>query len=98
MSNAKHSPTPWHLAPGDNPVDVSRTVDADGYFLFGDNCGPAKADAALIVEAVNERDKLRDLLRRLCDEWESSDWAAPEYHPGRELIREAREAIGEGNR
>ena len=73
---------------------------------------PDNATAALIVEAVNgveatrklqrtllgwsiERDRLRDLVRRMCDELESH------YHePGSMddpcIVREAREAIGEG--
>lgn len=55
---AKHSPLPWRLAPGDNPPDFSRTVDDRGCFVFGDNSGPKKADAALIVRAVNERDTI----------------------------------------
>ena len=52
---AKHSPLPWRLAPGDNPPDFSRTVDARDCFVFGDNSGPKEADAVLIVEAVNGR-------------------------------------------
>ena len=55
---AKHSPLPWRLAPGDNPPDFSRTVDARGCFVFGDNSGPKKADADLIIDAVNAFDRV----------------------------------------
>ena len=66
-----------------------------------------EANAALIVDAVNERDRLRDLVRRLT---EYAD-AVTGYHPpaievvssehpawtfdGAALLREARAAIGE---
>ena len=62
---AKHSPLPWRLAPGDNPPDFSRTVDGRGCFVFGDNSGPKKADAALIVEAVNGRQSDEALIASL---------------------------------
>jgi hypothetical protein len=89
----------------------------------------AKADAALIVEAVNEhhdlyaawlesasglvkttsdlygetkrrvaaeaeRDRLRDLVRRLCDELESH-YYEPQSMDDPSIVREARAAIGE---
>lgn len=94
----KHSPTPWRLAPGDNPPDFSCTVDARGCFVFGDNSGPKKADAALIVDAVNERARLRELVRRLADTLQSIIDAAEGRGVGRldeGLVREAREATGE---
>lgn len=51
-----------------------------------------EANAALIVAAVNERDKLRDIVRRLADNLNG-------YHlvgeRERALLREARAAIGE---
>jgi hypothetical protein len=53
-----------------------------------------EANAALIVAAVNERDRLRDLVRRLCDLFTPGT-----IHPDgtmERLLREAREAIGEG--
>jgi hypothetical protein len=101
----KHSPTPWRV------VNVNQTyhVDAaDGGFvaLF-----VSEANAALIVEAVNgmdamlklqrtllgwsiERDRLRDLVRRFADGVRNYRFAAgPETNA---LLREAREALGEG--
>ena len=55
---AKHSPTPWRIADGmsETIVDELNRVQASA----------ANAEtAALIVEAVNDRDRLRDLVRRL---------------------------------
>ena len=66
----------------------------------------AKADAALIVAAVNERDRLRDIVRRMADLSESL-LANYEYRyredansmafvdNTRGFLREARAAIGE---
>lgn len=52
-----------------------------------------EANAALIVAAVNERDRLRDIVRRLCDELESH-YYEPQSMDDRSVIREARAAIG----
>ena len=61
MSNTlNYSPLPWHRAPGDNPRDFSRTEDANGRFIFGDNSGPSGANTELIVKAVN---KYHDQIR-----------------------------------
>lgn len=47
----------------------------------------------LIVDAVNERDYLRDLVRRLCDELDSH-YHEPVSMDDPCIIREARAAIG----
>lgn len=55
------APRPWRI----ENINQTYHVDAaDGSFvaLF-----VSEADAALIVEAVNERDRLRDLVRRLAE-------------------------------
>ena len=68
-----------------------------------------EADAALIVDAVNERDRLRDIVRTFSDVTHSlvanyedhyrDDQNSMEYVANvRELIREARAAIGERTR
>lgn len=82
---AKSSPTPWRV----ENINQTYHVDAaDGGFvaLF-----VSEADAALIVEAVNERDRLRDLVRRLVHQFEGR----ATYDDDAALLREAREAIGE---
>ena len=51
-----------------------------------------EANARLIVDAVNERDRLRDIVRRFADYAET-------YHAlgvqGKQLVAEARAAVGE---
>ena len=82
----KHSPTPWRV---ENVNQTYHVEAADGGFvaLF-----VSEADAALIVEAVNERDRLRDLILRLVDAL--GFFSDLENHEI-DLLREAREAIGE---
>lgn len=79
------SPLPWHTANFINGIE-----DA--------NNGKVAAnlrdeDAALIVDAVNERDRLRDIVKRMEDN-------LARYHligeRDRALLREARAALGEG--
>jgi hypothetical protein len=53
-----------------------------------------EANAALIVDAVNERDRLRDLVRRLLPL--ASERLATMAAGDCDLLREALEAIGEG--
>ena len=52
-----------------------------------------EANAALIVEAVNERDRLRDIVRRLLM-LRRGDIAVP-MDMEKQILREARAAIGE---
>ena len=59
----------------------------------------AEAVAALIVAAVNERDRLRDIVRRLADSLQGIMDAAEGRGEGvldEALLREARAALGEG--
>jgi len=86
------SPRPWRA---EQPGDECRfwTIrNPDGVSVC---TAWREADAALIVAAVNERDRLRDLVRRLADDIER-------YHlvgeRDRALLREARAAIGEDAR
>lgn len=87
------SPRPWRVVDPhyeDAGVDI---FDAEGARVCGDLI---TADAALIVAAVNERDRLRDLVRRMADTLEhvSNEYRFDFY----ELVREARAAIGEEDR
>ena len=81
----KPSPTPWRV---DNINQAYHVEAADGSFvaLF-----VSEADAALIVEAVNERGRLRDLVRGLVA---ILDTITLEDHEIA-LLDEAREAIKE---
>lgn len=71
MPSTEPSPRPWRI--GENSLGWKSCIeDADGKQIascWGDdgvNCTePAQSDAALIVDAVNERDRLRDIVRRL---------------------------------
>ncbi len=101
---AEHSPTPWRLQideVGPEFTDVP-IVDANGEPVVITDSGcypPDNATAALIVEAVNERDRLRDLVRRLVSDWERFVDDGPLSYPDERqraaTIREAREALGE---
>ncbi len=65
-----------------------------------------EANARLIVDAVNERDRLRDIVKRMADKLEvhrgiftaSNVWSETGCHETCSLIREARAAIGEEDR
>ena len=98
------SPRPWFVQNYVHHPDKPLVCDANGECVADD---VSNANAALIVDAVNERDRLRDLVRRLT---EYAD-AVTGYHPpaievvssehpawtfdGAALLREARAAIGE---
>ena len=107
------SPRPWRI--GENSLGWKSCIeDADGKQIAscwggdGVNCTePAQSDAALIVEAVNERDRLRDIVRRLTEYADAITGYRPRTvevlsseHPawtfdGAALLREARAAIVE---
>ena len=87
------SPRPWRVADYAQCPGLADVFDASGS-PSGLVAGELKhADASLIVDAVNERDRLRDIVRRLADDIER-------YHlvgeRDRALLREARSALGEG--
>lgn len=111
---AEPSPRPWRVE--ENSLGWKSCIeDADGKQIAscwggdGVNCTePAQSDAALIVDAVNERDRLRDLVRRFADltdslianyEYRYRDDQNSMAFVGnvRDFIREARAAIGEDN-
>ena len=56
---------PWRLEPDDNPSDRSRTVDCEGHFIFGDNCGPTVREAKFIISCVNNNDVASKTLLNL---------------------------------
>ena len=98
------SPRPWRVSDGflDRYSTGHRDmVDAKGEFVA---VRVSSADAALIVSAVNERDRLRDIVKRMADKLEvhrgiftaSNVWSETGCHETCSLIREARAAIGEG--
>jgi len=81
------SPRPWR-------VEDDQIVDANGLAVTPIDGGASVSDAnaALIVDAVNERDRLRDLVRRFLDLFTPGT-----IHPAgtmERLLREARAAIG----
>lgn len=103
------SPRPWRVE-SDNLTlrpPVCFVVDANGAKVTGGFF--LEADAALIVDAANERDRLRDLVRRLMrvvqDTLEFAEAMSgiipdnPERAKARSeitsMLREARAAIGE---
>ena len=100
------SPTPWSIMRFSFEDEPDRIIDANGDEVAIELL---EADAALIVAAVNERDRLRDIVRRLADLSESL-LANYEYRyredpnsmafvgNARDFIREARAAIGEGGK
>ena len=110
------SPRPWRVeknvvgwnsfimdANGDGVAACWRTARVDGEKERQYN----EANAELIVDAVNERDRLRDLVRRLTEYADAITGYRPRTvevlsseHPawtfdGAALLREARAAIGE---
>lgn len=89
MPNAKIAqwPTPWRLEPNAR----RNFVDANGKYVG--SCFVDDA-SALIVAAVNERDRLRDIVRRLSRHLANYITSESEN----DLLREARAAIGEDAR
>jgi hypothetical protein len=87
---------PWAVRP--HLPDAHFEVVAD---TFGNTVGTATRpdDAALIVEAVNGRDRLRELVRRMIPSVEAalalSEAEGEALDRWLTLLREAREALGE---
>ena len=99
--SSEASPRPWRLDDG----FACEIVDATGRRVFTATSKYAipplgdereAADAALIVAAVNGREHLRDLVRRLAEQLADTVKPIPYDAIARDLIREARAAIGEG--
>lgn len=107
------SPRPWRVQLDMDPSSGNNSIlDANGNDVvsFYDYEGTLEeANARLIVDAVNERDRLRDLVRRFADLSESL-LANYEYRyredvnsmafvqNARDFIREARAVLGEEGR
>lgn len=96
MDKTNTLPQP-HPQPQPRPWSISaRRGDQGDYWIITDAHGwPVmlcvnKPNIALIVDAVNEIDHLRDLVRRLADELQGECVEAVMA-----LVREARAAIGE---
>lgn len=94
MPSAEPSPRPWRV----NSVIGGNIVDANGdpvCFCVGSRC---VNNAALIVDAVNERDRLRDLVRRMAKIIGEApiDWFGASFVDTQVLLTEARAAIGAG--
>ena len=90
------SPRPWR-------VEGDQIVDANGFAVTPIDGGArvSAADAALIVDAVNERDRLCGIVLALCDEVEAMDDSDAVVLTDRaariqNLIAEAREILGAG--
>lgn len=95
---SKEHPTPWTFHAVD-VCDDQPILDANGNEVLVRDSGvyPPDLDTCReIVDAVNERDRLRDIVRRMADTLEhvSNEHRFDFY----ELVREARAAIGEGDR
>lgn len=100
------APVPWKVADQYVMRDARDIRDANGALVA---VGVSSADARLIVDAVNERDRLRDLVRRLMrvvqDTLEFAEAMSgiipdnPERAKARSeitsMLRETRSAIGE---
>lgn len=93
------SPRPWQVIKmyGLDEDDV-RVYVADAHnsaiariVAYAEN---DEANAALIVDAVNERDRLRDIVRRLVNQFGN----LTSYEDDAAVLREARAAIGEDAR
>lgn len=106
---AESSPRPWRIAESLSGA-MSHIRDANGKHVASCFGMPMEVDAALIVDAVNERDRLRDIVRRLTEYADALTGYRPRTievlsseHPawtfdGAALLREARAALGEGGR
>ena len=110
MHSPEPSPRPWRV---EESIGGWKSCVADANGNSVASCwggGPteqqekAEAIAALIVAAVNGRDRLRDLVKRMADKLEvhrgiftaSNVWSETGCHETCSLIREARAALGEG--
>lgn len=92
------SPRPWRVETNRFGQHYVVCESGSGDRVRDYIAGPIKneSDARLIVDAVNERDRLRDLVRRFADGVSNYRFAAgPETNA---LLREARAALGEGGR
>lgn len=87
MPSDEPSPRPWRLEPNARRI----FVDANGRYVGSCFVGEA---SALVVDAVNERDRLRDIVRRFLDLF-TQGMTHPAGTMAR-LLNEASAAIGEG--
>ena len=102
MPSPEPSPRPWRVADCPQCPGLSDVFDASGS-PSGLVAGELKpADAALIVDAVNERDRLRDLVKRMADKLEAHRgiftgagvYSQTAQEETSKLLREARAAPG----
>lgn len=94
------APVPWKVADQYVMRDARDIRDANGALVA---IGVSSADARLIVDAVNDRERMRDLVKRMADKLEvhrgiftaSNVWSETGCHETCSLIREARAALRE---
>ena len=87
-------PRPWRHEPSGR-VGTDCIFDADGSYV----ATVSKLASPIICEAVNEYDRLRDIVRRLGEAVYVNRHAGSVSYDSKEifdLAEEAREAIGEG--
>ena len=105
--NGEESPRPWRVAVYAQCPGLADVFDASGS-PSGLVAGELKpADAALIEDAVNERDRHRDIVRRLVRVairdretlryiYSDTEYATEDDDAIGDALREVRAAIGEG--
>ncbi len=95
-SVADHSPLPWRL---DRLYEASIVAGTDGdpsFELVAECHAPsAFADAALIVRAVNNHDRLVAALEAICDEEDGGLDDYWEHTFGRDIVKDARAVLAD---
>lgn len=100
MSNAAHTPTPWHVVNGNQIKDELMPFDRDERdTVLIATTGPraeselAKSNAAFIVRAVNSHEQLvtalRDLFdsyKRLADSGDCGNWSVEDLDEGKAAL------------
>lgn len=92
------SPRPWRVVAYDDSLQCDIYDANETPVCTMVNFSDPQSDAALIVAAVNERERLRDIVRRLEDEYEQMEGRDTVCNTDRTrrieaLFREAREAL-----
>lgn len=96
--SAEASPRPWRAKR--SPIGSNTWIVSGETFVASVS---SASDAALIVDAVNERDRLRDIVKRMADKLEvhrgiftgAGVYSQTAQEETSRLLNEARAAIGE---
>jgi len=88
-----HSPTPWTIRPHLPDAHFEVVADAEGNTV---GTATRRDDAALIVDAVNDRDRLRDLVGKLAARLQLARLMGFGLPEREELLDEAKKALKEG--